>query len=302
MKSRSYIGFGLAAIIALIAVTAFMADQIQTTNAAGGGPEMKLTVVGCEGDTCTVAEGGAFTLTTEIVEGPAGGYILAQTYIVYGPDLVYKPTASRADEFVWPECEGVTALGVFWTSDGATTTDIDAAVAVNHGCLTGLIGPQPSTYSGTMIELSFNCSSAASSTEIVLLPVGDDIAGTSGAALKDEGNVEHTPKITNVTVNCGSDGGDTPVPTTPPVATTPPAATDTPEPTDTPVPPDELCGDLNKDGGVDSRDALWVLWFTAGLVSELDNDGDVNGDGSVTAVDASLILQAEAGLVETPCV
>ena len=146
MKSRSYMGFGIAVIIALIAVTAFMADQIGTTNAAGGGPEMTLTVVDCEGDTCTVAEGGAFTLTTEIVEGPADGYILAQTYIVYGTDLVYNPAERFRDEFVWPDCENATALGALWVEGGEDTTeDVGEAIAVNHGCLTGLIDLEPST-------------------------------------------------------------------------------------------------------------------------------------------------------------
>ncbi len=312
MKSRSYIGFGLAAIIALIAVTAFMGDQISTTNAAGGGPdgEMKLTVTSggtCEGTKCTVAEGAAFTLAVEIVGIPDTGYLLAQSFVVYGPDLVYNPTERRSAEILWPDCEGATAVGVFWGADGATDASIfDAAIAINHGCLTGLFPADQfdSTFVGNYVEMSFNCSSAASSTEILLLPEGDDLAGTSGAQFKDTSQTAFVPKTTNVTVNCGV-GGDTPVPTTPPVATTPPAATDTPTPTNTPVPtepPDQICGDINDDGVVDSRDALWVLWFTADLVSELEKDGDVNGDGEVTSVDASLILQAEAGQLESPCV
>ena len=301
MKSRSYMGFGFAAIIALIAVTAFMADQHHTASAADHGA-MSLSVPGgdCAGTTCTVDQGAAFTLEAQIDTAPAAGYILVQSWIHFGSDLVYKPTADATggDELVWDDNGCTIAVRATFS-----------ATAVGHGCTTGIIPPLPiSTFEGTLVSLAFNCSEGESSTEVQLLPVGAPVALTNGSEFKDPDNTSITPKLTNVTINCGAGGGDTPVPTTPPVATTPPAATDTPEPTDTPqptdtpVPPDELCGDLNKDGGVDSRDALWVLWFTAGLVSELDNDGDVNGDGSVTAVDASLILQAEAGLVETPCV
>ncbi len=297
MKSRSYMGFGIAVIIALIAVTAFMADQVGTTNAAGAGPAMSLSVADgdCNGTTCTVAPGAAFTVEIAIDAAPDAGYIAVQSWIDFGSDLVYKPSdePTGSDELVW--------------DDNGCTVAVRAQVgvtAVNHGCLTGIIPPLPvSSFVGTFVRLAFNCSEGDSSTEVQLLPVGDPVALTNGAEFKTPDNTSIEPKTTNVTVNCGAAEPTTPpVATTPPPATTPPAATDTPQPTDTPVPPDELCGDLNTDGGVDSRDALWVLWFTAGLISELDNDGDVNGDGSVTAVDASLILQAEAGLVETPCV
>jgi hypothetical protein len=59
-------------------------------------------------------------------------------------------------------------------------------------------------------------------------------------------------------------------------------------------------GDLNGDGSIDSRDALSIDFFTAGLMpapSKLWMAGaDVNCDSAVNTVDASLILQASAGL------
>ncbi|MCH8066610.1 MAG: hypothetical protein IIC90_12425, partial [Chloroflexi bacterium] len=51
-RSRTYLGFGLAAIFALIAVAFFLAGQTQTTSAVDGGPEMRLTANGCTAD-CT---------------------------------------------------------------------------------------------------------------------------------------------------------------------------------------------------------------------------------------------------------
>ncbi len=302
MKSRNYLGIGIAVIIALLAVTAFMADQHDTASAADHGA-LSLSVPGgdCSGTTCTVDQGAAFTLEAQIDTAPAAGYILVQSWIDFGSDLVYKPTddATGADELVW--------------DDNGCTVAVRAtfvAAAVGHGCTTGIIPPLPvSNFEGTLVSLAFNCSEGESSTEVQLLPVGAPVALTNGTEFKDPDNASITPKLTNITINCGMGGGspvptdETPVPTddTPvPTDVTPEPTDVTPEPTDTP--PDDLCGDLNKDGSVDSRDALWVLWFTAGLVSDLDNDGDVNGDGSVTAIDASLILQAEAGLIENPCV
>ena len=59
-------------------------------------------------------------------------------------------------------------------------------------------------------------------------------------------------------------------------------------------------GDLNGDGVSNSLDALYVLFYAAG-VSGKQSAGwvaaaDVNCDGIVNAVDASLILQHDAGL------
>ena len=54
-----------------------------------------------------------------------------------------------------------------------------------------------------------------------------------------------------------------------------------------------LPGDVNCDGVVDAIDALWILWFTAGLIEDLPcpDNADVNGDGVINSVDAALILQ-----------
>lgn len=63
------------------------------------------------------------------------------------------------------------------------------------------------------------------------------------------------------------------------------------------VRPKGTSGDANKDGRIDSIDALLVLQHGAGLLPQINN-GDVNIDGSVTAIDASLILQLVAGRID----
>ena len=56
---------------------------------------------------------------------------------------------------------------------------------------------------------------------------------------------------------------------------------------------------MTGDGLVNSGDALWLLWFEAGLVDAVPfpGVGDLNGDGQLTSSDALLILQLEAGLI-----
>lgn len=62
-------------------------------------------------------------------------------------------------------------------------------------------------------------------------------------------------------------------------------------------------GDADCNGVVDSRDALLVLQFDAGLIDKLTYTcslADVNADGVVNSIDASLILQFVAGLSDHP--
>ena len=63
--------------------------------------------------------------------------------------------------------------------------------------------------------------------------------------------------------------------------------------------PTRLLGDADCNGRVDSRDALLVLQFEAGLLSSLPcpDLADVNRDGRVDSIDAGLIKQMDAGLI-----
>ncbi len=307
-RSKRILGLGAAAVIALLAMTFFMADNLtSTTDAAEGGPEMALTVSEggtCEGSTCTVEPGAAFTLSVEVLTAPAEGYILAQSYVVFGSDLTYKPTDLPLDEFSFPECSPASI---------ALRDQLDPE-SVLSGCITGILVRPVSTYTGNFLNYSMNCSAGDSSTLVQLLPEGDPIALTNGALFKDPGDNPIIPKVSNITIVCGAGGGDptdTPdVPDETPTNTPDDVPVDTPTntPTNTPVPPtstpsEQQCGDVNDNEAVDAVDALLILQVEAGLIDGADrlpkgDQADVNGDGNVDSRDAALIQQVVAGLLD----
>ena len=238
-----------------------------------GNAEMRLVVKkggACDGDICAVPFGASFTLAVEVVGFPEDGYVLTQTYIEIGPDLVYKPADAPGDEFVWPDCVSSVAL----RSNLKETSWL-------HGCLTGLVPPLPaSTYTGNLLELKLNCSEDDTSTEVRLIPSSPQLIN-GGTIFASPDGVITVAKTSNVTVLCGSSDG--------PINT--PQA-----PTATPV----SSGHANCDGAVDAIDASLVLQLDAGLVSTLPcgDQADVNGDGLLNSLDAVLILQFTAALIQ----
>lgn len=70
-------------------------------------------------------------------------------------------------------------------------------------------------------------------------------------------------------------------------------------PSSTGPPQDSLVGDADCNGAVNSRDALLVLQFEAGLIDSLPcmELADVNEDGRIDSIDAGLIKQIDAGLL-----
>ena len=197
------------ALLALVAIGPHLGGE--EASAADGGPEMVLLVtepegVGNEG-VCDLPAGEPFTLAVEIVQGPAEGYILAQSFIDFGPVLTYEASQEASDEIVWPDCWPETAVREALTE----RTYI-------HGCLAGVIPPLPSSfYRGNLIELSMTCSEADTTSEVRLLPYDDPLARTNGAlfiegeTLKDASNV--VPKVTGLTIHCQTEAEHiTPVP------------------------------------------------------------------------------------------
>ena len=156
---------------------------------------MALTIKGGDCDNpvrpakCNVAAGSQFILSVEVLDAPDAGYVLVQTFIDYGLELTYKKGV-LADEMVWP--------------DGVITLRNQAGPGlVAHGGLTGFFPPIPvSFFEGNVVELLMNCSEGPSSTDVVLLPEGDPVAGTSGTAFKDPDDILIVPNFGPLTINC----------------------------------------------------------------------------------------------------
>ncbi len=313
-------GVVLLAALALVLVGAFMA-RLDGASAAGGGPEMRLTANGCTAD-CAFATGESFTLAVDIVTAPVNGYVLAQSFIDYGDDLIYDIDGQLAEtEIVWADLD--TRIAV--------RASLGAGL-VNHGGLSGQIPPLPvSTYTGNFVEIKMTCSTGDTSTQVDLLPLGDLQAFTSGTAfVGGDGVTQVTPKVSGLVIHCGAGGPlDTPTPTAPPTSTPRPTVTPmptstpwptlTPMPTPTPGGPTAVyvfidasittasvsalpsTGDGTCSNTFDAIDATLVLQLHARLIppSPCPRDSDVNDDGRTDSVDAALIMQYATGLIAT---
>ena len=184
----------LAAVaLVLVGAGAFMA-RLDGASAAGGGPEIRLTANGCTAE-CTFATGESFTLAVEVVTAPAAGYVGAQSFIDYGGNLIYDIDGQlAADEIVWADCAPAIALRSQVTPE-----------SISHSCLSGLVPPLPaSTFVGNIVELSLTCSSASSTTTILLVASG--VPAPTAFVLEDL-VTQVTPKVSNLTVTC-DDGED----------------------------------------------------------------------------------------------
>ena len=326
----------------LIAFTLTLANQTATPTAGTGeGPEMRLVILepadACAGEQCQLDTGANFKLGVEIVRAvsvedlpeavrdiAAPGYIAAQSFVWFGPNITWNPNATAVvDDFVWPDCNTSVALRFQSISPGppnARRTEPPVSEVLGHGCATGLLPPLPvSTYVGLFSTMILTCSPDDTANEIQLLPSGpvESIPFSSGAAFTSTvpgADAQIIPKVTGLNVFCGTPPTPTPPPTiTPggPTLTPTPTPTITPTPTLTPTPaltPTATfisvfpCGDINGDRLVNAEDALWLLWFSSGMIPTLPNPGgvlrpgDVNGDGFVDPLDALLVLWIELNL------
>ncbi len=233
---RAFAAVGVAAIFGALAFLSFTSSGILwhdsgAASANTGGPEMVLNVKGGECDDpvrptkCDVGFGSPFHIGVHALGIPANGYVLMQTFIDYGSDLVYKPAQPLLDEMLWPDRQDNTAI-IFEPGPGL----------LYHGALTGIgveLSPfVQSTYVGKLVAVSMNCPDASTTTTVDLLPAGDPVAGTSGSLFVEyDTKVQFIPKVGSLTINCV-------VAPTPPPCPTGGCATPTPKvsATSTPTP------------------------------------------------------------------
>jgi hypothetical protein len=274
----------------------------------------------CEGQICTLATGQAFTLTVELVSVPATGYILAQSWVEFGSDLIYNPTNAAVDERAWPDCDPIAMFrGVVHDED----------THVSHGCLTSLVQINlASTYVGPFVRMSFKCPTSGSSHEVQLLASGDPPASTNGALFTTAQSTQMIPQVDGLTVICDAaapiiptstakPATDTPTPTptlpgsqTPgsAVTDTPTAIANTPGPGEATPTPDASPTPLTPQA-TDTNSTSTPTMPQSGTAPPASTntpttlrDGDASCDGSVDPLDAALILQFAAGLTPAlPC-
>ncbi len=269
----------------------------------------------CEGQKCTLGSGQPFTLAVMLVSVPVSGYILAQSWVEFGTVLNHRATTEPEDELVWPDC------------DQAIFVRVVRVTSTNHGCLTGL-SQLPSSYVGPFVEISFECSTSASSSQVLLLPAGGPVAQGSGALYVDgqDQELQIAPEVDGLTVNCldAPLGTSTPTPTIDPSSTDtpPPTATDTPEsgatatPTDVGTPtstldatvvamtptPTSTSTSAPAPTSTPTADRKGTPLSTATRTPPSQEVGDASCNGTVDPLDAALILQFAAGLTPAlPC-
>ena len=242
-----------SAIVVAATVLTWQQPAQERAEAAGGGPEMALSVksgstpcpMGTGPNTACVIAGDPFTVAIEAVGIPAPGYILARTFIDYA---TFNPATS--DDGAGPntfsddidngggdgkdrldtDCVTVdltykpqaqVADEFVWPHllDSTALRSEIAPGVVAHGALTGLFLPLPaSLYIGNLVLLDFTCSASPTSTLVQLRSSGDPLALTSGSVYA-EFELPDNSELGNLTITCV---GPTPTPSDTPI---PPTAT-----------------------------------------------------------------------------
>ena len=184
------------------------------TPTPGGAPEMELVVVSpagvCVAGKCQLPVGEPFKLGVQIVAAPVQGYVQAQSYVWFGPGIIWDPGSTGvADDLVWPDCDPGLALRFQAVSPQAVNPP-PASQVLAHGCVTGLFPPLPvATHLGLFATMILNCSPGESGNLIQLLPSGplSTIPGTSGSVFTIPPNsVQIIPLVSNLTINCVAGG------------------------------------------------------------------------------------------------
>jgi len=194
--------------------------SIATTGAQAGDPRFALTAGGssvtCDAPSepteCTVGLGAAFTLSIDLLDPPAAGYIVLQT-LTYLDGLPWTP-ASVEEENVWPDNQ-LPLRSPLLPEPGV--------VGVAHGGLTGLSEPFPvSHYEGSVVELSMSCSTEPDTFHPAIIahnpavsPIGTSLnlpdssmipaptIGTADLDLNEDGFTREVPVSYILAIKCG---------------------------------------------------------------------------------------------------
>ncbi len=210
-------------------------------SAAGGGPEMALTVRNggfCGGSDCYAAVGESFQLSVDVVTAPAEAYIMFQTYIDFGGvfdwggeedgagpgtciDGLDNGTPLDGKDYFDSDCTAVDITYIPANLDEEFTwPDVNefsltlrwpyVHSSAIHGAVSRSTLPVESTFTGEVLSLRMSCPATPAQATIKLIPYGNIFIGTQGTVFADIDGVKIIPKVNSITMNCiGKSGGDT---------------------------------------------------------------------------------------------
>ena len=250
----------------------------------------------------------------------------------------YKPRATAGDEIVWvdsaafelrvpAEPTGMEGLITHGSATGTTppfpiSNAVGGLVQLDFNCGStnssnvitlvpigatppegappGYGGTNAAGYKGGTAPFAAIPAKVASTLTIIC---GEVIGETDTPTPTEEGTAvpTDTPGPTPTPSNTPTTGPTSPPTSTPTITNTPTTGpTVPPTATRTPTPiVEELNGDANCNGVVNSIDALWILWDVADISDLIPCPelADADKDGDIDSVDAALVLQFEAGLI-----
>ncbi len=332
------VAFALLVVVAIIAYISGAGPGASAQGQAAPAANGRAAPVGCApGFPCRVDPLLDFSISGSACDSNASAtatctFALAQTFTV-AFNLVHLPSATRCNPASVPSCfeaydselqysSGLTPVAASLRTSGAdnwpecvyaASNFVDHPNIVQIGCSIGT-GATSSVYVGPLYHLDFTCTDHNSQETLTILPgytITDvaDIPQPTYYIQTDEESLHincgnpptGTPTRTSTPTATRTPGGPTDTPTFTPAATRTPTRTPAPAATPTPTrrPNHILLGDVDGDGTVDSRDALWVLWFVAGIVPDvpIPEAADMDANGIVNAADALFILWVESGQV-----
>lgn len=274
--------------------------------------DFSISATGCDSDgvptaVCSFASGETFTLSFNMIHLPTSVVCDPSTntscFQSYDSEVDYSAGLS-------PDLSSMHQIGAdTWPDCGFPAFDSSNAGRLIATCAVG-VGAASSTYVGELWHLDVTCGVDTLAT-LTIVP------GFTITDVLDSTNTLYYIQTMreSLTIFCGNPPTPTPSPTrTPGGATDTPSATptNTLPPTDTPTPlytntptitptrtprsSHVMLGDVDGDLEVNSLDALWVLWYSAGIVVDvpLPDAADLDDDGVVNATDALYILWVEA--------
>jgi len=236
VKTLGLLSLPLMAIALAVVLLSGGIFSSEKTEANAGVPEMSFVLQSGSTDCaptakplkCSVPTGTTFDLGVSVnafppdPDGPpvgtpcvtgcaVAGYSAIGSDVSWPAAIVYKKRANNI-EVPWPERGNTSVANV-----------IISPTNVQHGDLSTGSGVVPSTFKGVVVSLRFNCTSTASTGNVILLNPATALNPGGGALADNAATV--FPQADSITINCVA------APTATPTNT----ATNTPTPTNTPT-------------------------------------------------------------------